>query len=52
MGSDADADELRSSLEVFLEACEMLDADEKELPGVQEFIQRARQLLEYINPML
>ena len=52
MGSDADSDELRSSLEVFLEACDMLDADEKELPGIQEFIQRARQLLEYINPML
>jgi len=52
MGSDADADELRSSLEVFLEACEMLDADEKELPRIQEFTRRARQLLEYINPML
>jgi uncharacterized protein (DUF1810 family) len=52
MGSDANSDELRSSLEVFLEACDMLDADEKELPGIQEFIQRARQLLEYINPML
>ena len=52
MGSDADADELRSSLEVFLEACEMLDADEKESPGIQEFTRRARQLLEYINPML
>ena len=52
MGSDADSDELRSSLEVFLEACEMLDADEKELPGIQEFSQRARQLLEYINPTL
>ena len=52
MGSDADSDELRSSLEVFLEACEMLDADEKELPGIQEFSRRARQLLEYINPML
>lgn len=52
MGSDADADELRSSLEVFLEACEMLDADEKESPRIQEFSQRARQLLEYINPML
>lgn len=52
MGSDADSDELRSSLEVFLEACEMLDADEKKLPGIQEFIHRARQLLEYINPML
>jgi hypothetical protein len=30
----------------------MLDADERELPGIQEFSQRARQLLEYINPML
>jgi uncharacterized protein (DUF1810 family) len=52
MGSDADADELRSSLEVFLEACEMLDADEKESPRIQKFTRRARQLLEYINPML
>jgi uncharacterized protein (DUF1810 family) len=52
MGSDADADELRSSLEVFLEACEMLDADEKESPRIQEFTRCARQLLEYINPML
>jgi uncharacterized protein (DUF1810 family) len=52
MGSDGDADELRSSLEVFLEACEMLDADEKESPRIQEFTRRARQLLEYINPML
>ena len=52
MGSDADSDELRSSLEVFLEACEMLDAEEKELPGIMGFIKRARQLLEYINPML
>jgi len=52
MGSDADADELRSSLEVFLEAREMLDADEKESPGIQEFTRRARQLLEYINPTL
>lgn len=52
MGSDADSDELRSSLEVFLEACDMLDAEEKESPGIQEFVQRARQLLEYINPML
>jgi hypothetical protein len=30
----------------------MLDADEKESPGIQEFTRRARQLLEYINPML
>ena len=52
MGSDADSDELRSSLEVFLEACDMLDAEEKESPGIQEFVKRARQLLEYINPML
>jgi hypothetical protein len=52
MGSDADSDELRSSLEVFLEACEMLDADERQLPGIQEFNRRAHQLLEYINPML
>lgn len=52
MGSDADSDELRSSLEVFLEACEMLNADEKASPGIQEFSRRARQLLEHINPML
>jgi hypothetical protein len=30
----------------------MLDADEKESPRIQEFTRRARQLLEYINPML
>lgn len=52
MGSDADSDELRCSLELFLEASDMLDAEEKELPGIQEFVQRARQLLEYINPTL
>ena len=52
MGSDADSDELRSSLEVFLEAFDMLDADEKELPGIEEFSRRARQLLDYINPTL
>ena len=52
MGSDADSEELRSSLEVFLEAADMLDAEERGLPGIQEFSRRARQLLEYINPML
>jgi uncharacterized protein (DUF1810 family) len=52
MGSDADSDELRSSLELFLEAWGMLDAEEKQLPEMQEFSVRARQLLEYINPLL
>jgi len=52
MGSVADAAELRSSLEVFLEACEMLVADEKELPGIREFSRHARQLLDYIDPTL
>lgn len=52
MGSDADSDELRSSLELFLESWEMLNAEEKELPEMQEFSLRARQLLEFINPLL
>lgn len=52
MGSDADSDELRSSLELFLEASEMLNAEEKQLPEMQQFSVRARQLLEYINPLL
>jgi uncharacterized protein (DUF1810 family) len=52
MGSDAGADELRSSLEVFLEAAELLEAEGKSLPEMQQFVVRARQLLEFINPLL
>ena len=52
MGSDADSDELRASLELFLEAWAELDAEQKVLPEMQEFSLRVRQLLEYINPLL
>jgi uncharacterized protein (DUF1810 family) len=52
MGSDAGSDELRSSLELFLEAWETLDPEEKALPEMNEFSSHAQQLLDYINPFL
>lgn len=52
MGSDAGSDELRSSLEVFLEAFEMLDPEVKALAEMKEFSSRSQQLLDFINPLL
>jgi uncharacterized protein (DUF1810 family) len=52
MGSDTHADELRSSLELFLEAWKELDNREKELPEMREFILHVRNLLDFIDPKI
>lgn len=52
MGSDADADELRSSLEFFMEAWHLLNSEEKSSVPFESFRLQAGYLLDVINPTL
>jgi hypothetical protein len=52
MGTTKDADELRSSIELFLEARAGLNDAEKNTAGMRQFSDRAKELLDKIDPTL
>jgi uncharacterized protein (DUF1810 family) len=52
MGSAADADELRSSVELFTDAWQLLDEEEKTRAPFESFRLHASDLLDVINPTL
>jgi len=52
MGTTRDADELRSSIELFLEARAGLNDAEKNTAGMRQFSDRAKELLDKIDPTL